>query len=67
MTYDIKPTWRLEYRDAVAGNAWRCWGWPLMIHRNAQAILRHRETVSAELNAPYVFRIVNTSEVQPWA
>jgi len=62
MTYDIKPTWRLDYRDAASGNAWRSWGWPLMIERNARAILRHRETCSAELGAPFVFRIVNTAE-----
>lgn len=54
-------TWRLDYRDAGTGNAWRDWGWPLMSEPAARNLLRHRETVSAELGAPYVFRIVNTA------
>jgi len=53
-------TWRLEYRDANTGNPWRDWGSPLMPERGARALLAHRELVSAELAAPFVFRVVNT-------
>jgi len=56
-----RSTWRVEYRDANTGNAWRDWGCPLMTERGCRAMVKHRETVSAQLAAPFVFRAYDTA------